>query len=72
MEKIEAIQNYPIIPHSVSKWRCQQSFLLNTADFMEEMRNYECLYNKFSRDYKNNFFRLNCWKKIGEKFKMTF
>ena len=35
---------------------------------MEEVQKYECLYNKFSKDYKNKFTRLNCWRKIGEKF----
>ena len=41
---------------------------LNSSLFMEEVQKYECLYNKFSKDYKNKFTRLNCWRKIGEKF----
>lgn len=40
----------------------------NTALFMEEVQRYECLYNKYSKDYKNKFVRLNCWKKLGENF----
>ena len=40
----------------------------NSSLFMEEVQIYECLYNKFCRDYKNKFIRLNCWKKIAEKF----
>ena len=33
---------------------------LNSSLFMEEVQKYECLYNKFSKDYKNKFTRLNC------------
>ena len=43
---------------------------LNTAIFMEEIQKYDCLYNKFSLDYKEKFKRLNCWDKIGEKFNL--
>ena len=28
---------------------------LNSSLFMEEVQKYECLYNKFSKDYKNKF-----------------
>ena len=30
---------------------------LNSSLFMEEVQKYECLYNKFSKDYKNKFTR---------------
>ena len=40
----------------------------NSSLFMEEVQLYECLYNKHCRDYKNKFIRINCWKKIAEKF----
>ena len=43
---------------------------LNTANFMEEIQKYDCLYNKFTLDYKDKFKRLNCWNKIGEKFNL--
>ena len=42
---------------------------LNSSLFMEEVQKYECLYNKFSKEYKNKFTRLNCWWKIGAKLK---
>ena len=29
---------------------------------------YDCLYNKFSKDYLNKYKILNCWTKIAEKF----
>ena len=38
---------------------------------MEEIKIYECLYNKLCKDYKNKFIQLNCWKKVVEKFKVT-
>ena len=38
---------------------------------MEEIQKYDCLFNKFSRDFKDKFKKLNCWKKIGDKFGMT-
>ena len=35
---------------------------------MEEVQKYPSIYNKFCKDYKNKFMRMNCWKAIGEKF----
>ena len=35
---------------------------------MEEVQKYECIYNKFSKDYKNKYIRLNSWKAMEEKF----
>ena len=40
----------------------------NSLHFMEEVQKYECLYNKFNKDYKNKFVRFNCWKIIAEQF----
>ena len=37
------------------------------AKFMEELQKYDCLYNKFSRDFKDKYKKMNCWKSIGEK-----
>lgn len=33
-----------------------------------EVQKYPAIYNKFSKDYKNKFIRMNIWKAIGEKF----
>ena len=35
---------------------------------MEEVQKYPAIYNKFCKDYKNKFTRMNIWKAIGEKF----
>ena len=40
----------------------------NQALFMEEVQKYECIYNKFLKDYKNKYIRFYSWKSIGEKF----
>ena len=34
-------------------------------------KKYDCLYNKFSKDYKNTKIRTNCLKKVPEKFKIS-
>ena len=40
----------------------------NSKVFMEEVQRYECIYDKFSKDYKNKYIRLSSWKAIGEMF----
>ena len=40
----------------------------NQALFMEEVQRYECIYDKFLKDFKTKYIRLNSWKAIGEKF----
>ena len=44
---------------------------LNTSLFMEEVQKYPAIYNKFFKDYKYKFIRMNIWKAIGEKFGMS-
>ena len=43
----------------------------DTSTFIEEIQRYECLYNKFSKDYKNRRTRENAWETIGQKFGLT-
>ena len=43
----------------------------NTSTFIEEIQRYECLYNKFSKDYKKRRTRENAWETIGQKFGLT-
>ena len=38
---------------------------------MAEIQKHECLYNKFSREYRNRELRNKCWQKVAEKFDMT-
>ena len=35
---------------------------------MEELQKYPAIYNKFFKDYKNKFIRVNIWKAIEEEF----
>ena len=44
---------------------------VNVVFFMEEMQKYDCLYNKYSKSYKDKYIKINCWKKIDEKFDMS-
>ena len=43
----------------------------SVASFMEELQRYECLYNKFSKDYKIKQVGDNCWLALGKKFNVT-
>ena len=38
---------------------------------MEEIQQYECIYNKFLKDNKNRRTRENVWETIGQKFGLT-
>lgn len=38
--------------------------------FMAEIQKHECLYNKYSREYRNKDLRNECWQKVGDKFGM--
>ena len=42
--------------------------LFNTESmvFLDVVHNFDCVYNKFSKDFKNKFKKYNCWIKIGE------
>ena len=44
---------------------------LNTCLFMEEVQKHKSLHNKFSKDYKNKYVRVNNWEKIGENFAIS-
>ena len=35
--------------------------------FLDEVHKFDCIYKKFSKDFKNRFKKYNCWIKIGEK-----
>ena len=41
---------------------------LSTSLFVEKVKKYPVIYNKFSKGYKNKFIRMNIWKALGEKF----
>ena len=58
----------PRTQHGLTTNMAATTVEFNQALFMEEVQKYECIYNKFSKDYKNKYIRLNSWKAIGEKF----
>ena len=41
------------------------------AKFMSEVQVYDCLYNKYSRDFKDNYKKINCWQKDGNAVGLT-
>ena len=52
-----------------SKWLpTQTSRKQSPWHFMEEVQKYDCLYIKFSKEYRDKYKKINCWKTIGEKF----
>ena len=41
---------------------------IDTEQFMEEIRKYDCLFNRFSKEFKDKFKKINAWSKVGEVF----
>ena len=39
--------------------------------FMPEILYYECLYDKFCRDFKDEYNKINGWTKVCQKFEMS-
>ena len=73
---IQCIPQYIVIDRLYPRVHC--NFLTSkmasgsaTVLFLEETQKYDCLYNKFSKDYKNKFKKMNCWTKIAEKLDMS-
>ena len=44
---------------------------VNVVFFMEEVQKYVCIYNKYSKSYKDKNINMNCWVKIGKKFDIS-
>ena len=44
---------------------------VNVVFLMEEVQKYDCIYNKYSKSYKDKYIKMNCWAKIGEKFNIS-
>ena len=49
----------------------QTASTVSAGVFLEEVQKYPCLYNKFCKEYKDKYIKINCWRKIGEKFSLT-
>ena len=39
---------------------------IDTEQFMEEIRKYDCLFNRFSKEFKDKLKKINAWSKVGE------
>ena len=55
--------------HNVLKMAADNEFSLEL--FTAEVQIYDCLYNKFSKEYRDKYKGINCWKKIGGKFGLS-
>ena len=42
-----------------------------TEQFMEELRKYDCSFNRFSKEFKDKFKKINAWSKVGEFFSIS-
>ena len=51
----------------------ERSSSADTADFTEGILKYDCLYNEFSKDYKNKYTKMKCWswRNVIDKFDMS-
>ena len=41
---------------------------IDLALFMEKVQKNDCLYNKYSKEYRDKHRKINCWKAIGVQF----
>ena len=44
---------------------------IDTEQFMEEVRKDDCLFNRFSKEFKDKFKKINAWSKVGEVFSIS-
>ena len=44
---------------------------LNLSEVMTEVQIYDCLYNKYSREFRDKYKKMNSWTKNGTKFGIT-
>eukprot|EP00112_Aurelia_sp_Birch-Aquarium-sp1_P015509 Seg3441.6 transcript_id=Seg3441.6/GoldUCD/mRNA.D3Y31 product="hypothetical protein" protein_id=Seg3441.6/GoldUCD/D3Y31 len=42
-----------------------------SEEFMEEIQKFDCLYNKYSKDFRDKNKKTNSWAKVAEKFSIT-
>ena len=51
----------------------ERSSSADTADFTEGILKYDCLYNEFSKDYKNKYTKMKywSWRNVIDKFDMS-
>ena len=67
---------YPMMrllaPHLVfTKMAVENTPATASEEFMEEIQKFECLYNKYSKDFKDKTKKTNSWAKVAEKFEIT-
>ena len=59
---------YPMVQRqtrSITNKMLENVEAFTVEHFILEIQRYECLYNKFSRDFKDKYKKMNCWTKVG-------
>ena len=59
----------PRTQHGLTTKKAAKTVEYNQALFMEEVQKYECIYNKFSKDYRNKYIRYGTLKIFFSFFK---
>ena len=44
---------------------------VDTEQFIEEIRKYDCLFNHFSKEFKDKLKKINAWSKAGKVFSIS-
>ena len=44
----------------VTSWHILQNGEVKVVFFMEEVQKYDCIYNKYSKSYKDKYIKMNC------------
>ena len=44
---------------------------IDTEQFMEEIGKYDCLFNRYSKEFKDKFKKINAWSKEGKVFSIS-
>ena len=44
---------------------------IDPEQFMEEIRKYDCLFNRLTKEFKDKFKKINAWSKVGEVFSVS-
>ena len=69
-ETIRKIECYPRSHHSYSNMVAENTEL-NTSLVVEEVQKYPVIYNKFSKEFKTKFIRMNTWKAMERNLGWT-
>jgi len=44
---------------------------IDTEQIIEETRKYDCLFNRFSKEFKDKLKKINAWSKVSDFFSIS-